>query len=69
MTHENYPGPLLTPWSVVAPSIAAGLLALSVNFTSLETGLSATETAPLDAAANGRLARLNSRTAEPTEEG
>ncbi|MFF3334859.1 ABC transporter permease [Streptomyces sp. NPDC002888] len=31
MIRENSPGILLNPWSVVAPSIAIGLLALSVN--------------------------------------
>lgn len=31
MVRENSPGILLNPWSVVAPSIAIGLLALSVN--------------------------------------
>nr|WP_171169707.1 ABC transporter permease subunit [Streptomyces sp. I05A-00742] len=31
MIRENAPGALLNPWSVVAPSIAIGLLAVSVN--------------------------------------
>jgi peptide/nickel transport system permease protein len=31
MIRENSPGILLNPWAVVAPSIAIGLLALSLN--------------------------------------
>ncbi|TVL91360.1 ABC transporter permease [Streptomyces sp. SAJ15] len=33
MIRENAPGILLNPWAVVAPSIAIGLLAMSVNLT------------------------------------